>query len=348
MFLIIDGSSLLTTYYYGTLPAEVAKEKDTTKQEKLYHLIRHTRNGIYTNAIAGTLRCILNIIRYQKPSHLAVVLDRSRDTFRRKLYPQYKANRPDRPEPLEQQMRTLKDILTKIGIRVLDSSTYEADDLAASIVKKFESPYEEICVLSKDHDWLQMVGEHTSAWMLQSSEDKVIGLRNKHYASLPTRRLSEYINIPNKTFRFDTDIVYAEEGVYPYQIPDLKALTGDSADNIPGVSGIGPAVATPLLGEYKTVEGIYAAIDGCGNDKEQEDALAEYWKIFLGIRRNPLQKLKDGKENAILSKQLATVVTDIPVLDSMAAYECHVNRKILLSALSHFGINELQEIAEEL
>lgn len=348
MFLIIDGSSLLTLYYYGTLPSVVSAEKDAAKQKKLFHHIRHTRNGIYTNAIAGTLQCILSIIQKQKPQHMAVVLDRSKDTFRRTMYPQYKANRPPKPEPLQQQFATLKKILNKIGILTLDSATYEADDLAGSIVEKFKGPYEDICLLTKDHDWLQLVDEYTFAWMLQSSEEKVIELRNKYYSALPTRSLQDFINIPNKTFRFDKNIVLAEEGVLPCQIPDLKGITGDSSDNIPGIKGVGVSAAAPLLREYGTVEALYREVESCKNNPDEKNQISEYWKVFLGVKRNPFDKISAGKENVFLSKKLATIVRTVPVPDSLKFYEVRLDKQILFSALSYFSLPELQDIAEAL
>ena len=97
MFLVIDGSSMLVTNYYGNLPREIMFEKDEEKKKSYYPKIMHTSKGVYTNAIYGMLRTLLKIIKEQQPEYMAIVFDKSRDTFRRELYAEYKGTRKETP-----------------------------------------------------------------------------------------------------------------------------------------------------------------------------------------------------------------------------------------------------------
>ena len=149
MFLLIDGSSLLTTNFMGNLPPEIKFCKDDDKYDRYADKILHTSNGIYTNGVYSTLMDIMNIIRIHRPEYMAVAFDKTRDTFRRKLYPEYKAQRKPKPECLQQQFTTLKTILNELGIMVLESGDYEADDLIGSVASHFENPFMKIKFLQR-------------------------------------------------------------------------------------------------------------------------------------------------------------------------------------------------------
>ena len=299
--LIIDGSSMLVTHYYGTLPKSVTFEKDPIKRIENYKDIMQTSTGIYTNGVFSMLRTIKNIIDYQKPSHIAVVFDMSRNTFRRDMFEEYKGTRSETPDPLKEQFIIIENILERMGITTLYSEKYEADDYAGTLVRKFEKKIPTI-VMTKDHDYLQLVSENTKAWMVQSTEQKFEEMKEKY----PNPAYDTQPYLPQKVIVFDASVVLAEEGVLPSMIPDLKGIAGDSADNIPGVKGVAKAAA-PLLMEYGSIEKLYERIEIEGKFIE------DYWKDCLDVKKGNYKKLtaEGAKESALLSKKLATIV-DVP------------------------------------
>ena len=202
---------------------------------------------------------------------------------------------------------------------MLYSDDYEADDYAGSLVMKFRSQVP-VVVMTKDHDYLQLVNDeyNVRAWMVQAKQEKADELYEKYYG--PYGLTKKDVNLPEKTFEFTAEHVFAEEGVWPEQITDLKGIQGDTSDNIPGVKGVSSAVP-PLLAEYGTVEAMYEAIHDAETDKKQLKELQDFWKEKLGITRTPYKALtKTGEEGelcgeaaALLSKRLAAIKTDIPL-----------------------------------
>ncbi len=342
MFLVIDGSSMLVTAYHALLPNEIKFERDDEKKKLYYDKIMHNSAGEYTNALYGMTSQLLKIINEQKPEYMAIVFDKSRNTFRRTLYKDYKAQRKKTAEPLSEQFIAMENIIEKLGIKCLYSDTVEADDLAGSIIKKFEGPECSMRFMTKDHDYLQLVSDYTRGWMVQTNKDVVKELEDK-YLSIYGVSIDEF-KLPDKVFEFTTDTVFGEEGVYPEQIPDKKGLCGDASDNIPGVKGVGDSAAIPLLNEYKTIEGIYEAIESCTDEKE-EKALSTSWKE-LGIKRSPLKVLKEGKDIAILSKQLATIKTDAEVPENIDDYKYSIDKSVLKEILEHYEFKSLMNYAE--
>lgn len=332
--IVIDGSSILTTQYYGTLPDPIRYTKSEEMKLMMQPMIRHNSQGVFTNAISGTLNTIFRILQRQQPTYLAVVLDQTRNTFRRELYPQYKGNRKETPAPLKEQIITLQQILTDIGICVLSSSTFEADDLAGSILKRFEGDDLDTFFMTKDHDYLQLVNCYTSGYMLQSS----VGQVEVFYGGITNVPK----NIPYKTILYTTDVVRKMEGVDPNQVPDLKGIAGDSSDNIPGVKGVSTA-AIPLLKKYGSIEGIYSAIALCNNDAKAEKELDASWKTSLGIRGGHVKKFKENKDVALLSKKLATIVTDAPIPRKLSDYAIGFNTAKALSVIDTYELGELKE-----
>lgn len=318
-FVIVDGSSLLSTCYYAVLPREIMFAKTDEEKEKHYGKILHASDGTYTNGIFGVLKATASLLKKQQPEYVAFVFDQTRDTFRRKLYPEYKGTRSATPEPLKQQFVLLEQLLQDIGFKVLYSSEFEADDYAGSLAVKFREQVP-VVVMTKDHDYLQLVNDeyNVRAWMVQSKQEKADELYDKYYAPYGLDRKN--IHLPEKTFEFTADHVFAEEGVWPSQITDLKGIQGDASDHIPGVRGVASA-APLLLGEYGSVEGIYEAIHEAQEDKAALKQLQDFWKNNLGISRSPLKSLTKtgegdelcGEKAAMLSKELATIKTDIPI-----------------------------------
>ncbi len=321
--LLIDGSSLLTTQFYGNLPREILFAKTPEEKEKYYDKIMMTSGGVHTNAVFGFLRTLASILRTQKPQYLAVAWDLTRETFRRKMYAPYKANREETLTPLKEQFGLCQKVLSELSVTQLCSGEFEADDFCGSAASRFESQIP-VRLMSRDHDYLQLVTDRTELWMMQTTEEKAQELFDKYGIS------REDACVPEKTFPFNPARVKAEFGVTPAQIPALKGLMGDSSDNIKGVPGIGPDTAVRLIGEYGSIENLYRAIEGL--DKDQEKALKADWKDRLGLKRSPLTALRKesdtdlvGRKAAELSESLATIRRDAPIPADLSDYALTVH-----------------------
>jgi len=308
---IVDGSSLLTTAFWGTAPTGMQRGKTEEDYKNFYGNLMKTTTGIYTNAVYPMLAQLMKLIREQKPTHMAIVFDKSREgLIRKQWYTGYKANRRITPEALKSQFKVAEGALIKMGFKVFFHDLYEADDFAGSIARKFENQIP-VYLVTKDADYLQLVDDNVKVWMLQKDIQSSQALIDKY--------CQHDLNIPHKTFEYNPFIVFSEYGLWPEQIIDMKAIQGDASDNIPGVNGVSTA-AIPLLQKYKTVEGIYEILDG--KSEEELEAVKEMWKNELGLKRSPIKNLTalndsktnmTAKETALLSKKLATIITDLPL-----------------------------------
>jgi len=350
LLLVIDGASLVATNFYGSIPIYIQNEKDVDKANQLCRKeLRQTKDGTYTNSVASTLATIFGLINFYKPTHVAVCFDKSsKTTFRKMMYPDYKANRATKPDALKEQMDTTRLILKNIGIPSFWADKYEADDLAGSLITHFKHECGKVLFVTKDHDWLQLIDQNVTGIIMQKSEEVAANMRVEYGKFAPENNDATDPFNP-KTYRkcvtFNAEITYIEDGVYPKQIPDLKGLAGDSSDNIPGAKGIGPGTAVPLLQRYHSVEGIYAAIDKCKGDETLLNQLAEDMKTH-GIKRNPLQKLMDGRDAALLSKNLATIVTDIPINFPLDNLKYRLKYDMLQIAVNHYELDEFQYMVD--
>ncbi|MBR3036720.1 MAG: DNA polymerase I [Lachnospiraceae bacterium] len=313
--LLIDGSSLLTTNFFGNLPREILFAKDPSEKEKYYHKIMMTSKGVYTNAVFGFLRTLFKILKDQKPAYLAVAWDLTRDTFRREKYPDYKANRTETMQPLSDQFELCQKVLKRMGVAQFMSETYEADDWCGSLAKKFEQDVP-VKIFTKDHDYLQLVNENTHMWLMHTSAEKTEEMYKKY-------RLPHDLSVPDRAFELDPKLVEEEFGVAAEHINSLKGLQGDPSDNIKGVPGVGPQTAIRLIREYGTVNALYEAIHAAEKTPNGLDALKKDWKERLGIARSPISfLLKEsdtelvGEASARLSEELATMYRDIDLSDT--------------------------------
>lgn len=326
MLLLIDGSSLLSTHYHGNLPRELQGVRDPEARAALYGKILQTSDGKYTNAMFGMLKAILKIIEDQKPSHMAVCWDVTRNTFRRSLATSYKGTRKATDDPLKEQFINMQDLFNEIGIAQLMSrpeadqdNIFEADDYLGSMARKFEGEIPTF-ILTKDNDALQLVSKSTRLWLVTSKADE---LRQLYYPDFAE-------SLPAGVIELTPDLVKAYKGVYPKECIDLKALEGDSGDNIPGVKGVGPKAAIPLIQEYGSIEVLYEMIEDL--DAKEEKELKEFWKTGLGITRAPLANLLKasteeevlGKESAFLSKALGTIHCEIPIDESLEDFKVNI------------------------
>ena len=305
--LIIDGSSLLSTCFYATA-REFLMAKTPEDREKAATRLMQTSTGVYTNGVFTFMKTMLTMIEKQKPSHIAVVWDVSRATFRQDIMSEYKGNRKKTPKPLQEQFKTTQELLQGLFPQFMsnmdDEVLYEADDYAGSLAKKFESEIPVVLYI-KDVDYLQLVSENTRVWLGTNKADE-------YYAELGMN-INDF-NIPSGSFEYTLSTIEEIENLKPYQIIEYKALSGDSADNIPGVKGIGDKASIPLLNEYGNIEAIYDTIENL--DKKEEKELKKFFKESLGISRSPIATLlKEGSIGLESGETLSYNVTKAPETD---------------------------------
>lgn len=335
MFLIIDGSSMLSSSYYGNLPKQILFAKTEEERAKHYNKIMHAPDGTYTNGIFTMLRTVLKILKNQKPDYIAFVFDKTRNTFRRELYADYKGTRGETPVPLKQQFVLAEEMFQEMGFPVFFSDEYEADDFAGSITEKFWQQ-DSIVLMTKDVDYLQLVSDERNvrAWMVQVSQEKADKLFTAYQVD------KKRVHLPDKVFEFTEAYIEGEYGLSSgNMVVDWKALSGDSSDNIPGVKGISDKSAVPLLNEYQTVETLYEALE------EEGSGIEDFWKEFLGLRKGSYKKLTapGAKESALLSKQLATIRRDVPIAAELSDFKCIPSREGFLKIVERFGFQSLKD-----
>ncbi|MBR2131261.1 MAG: DNA polymerase I [Oscillospiraceae bacterium] len=230
-----------------------------------------TRSGIPTNAVYGFIVTLQRLLQEENPEALCVTFDRREPTFRHLAYEGYKAQRKGMPEELAAQMPILKEVLDAMNIPRYELAGFEADDLIGTISRKCEAAGWECVVVTGDKDSLQLITEHTKVKLVSS-----------RMGQTTTKDMN------SETFR-------AEYGFDPIHIIDLKALMGDTSDNIPGVTGVGEKTAMALIQQYQSIDAIYAAMPE------------------VNAKPAMLRKLEAGEESARMSYQLATIVTDAPL-----------------------------------
>lgn len=319
MLLLIDGSSILNSCFFGTVPQEYYRAKTPEEKRFILPRIMQTKTGIFTNGVFSMSKSIKNLVERCKPKYMAVAWDITRDTFRRQIYPEYKANRAETAPELKSQFAIMQEVLRAAGIKQFMDSNIEADDFLGSLSRQFE-PHTPVYIYTKDQDALQLVSDRTRVWLITSKADEM----KKVYG-----RPEGFV--PNGAFEYTPLLVKEVYGLNPSQIIDKKALEGDASDNIPGVRGVGEKAAVPLLQEFSTVEGIYEALE---DEKHFKDVCKD-----LGIRA-PIKSLLEGRETAFLSKTLATIKTDsLPVtLDDL---QLHIDRYALDAKFRELEFNSL-------
>ena len=228
-------------------------------------------DGTPTNGVYGFLAILQKLLAEQQPDALCVTFDRREPTFRHLRYEGYKAQRKGMPEELAAQMPVLKEVLDEMGVKRYELAGWEADDLIGAIARKCEDAGVDCRIVTGDKDSFQLITDRT------------------HVLHVKTRMGQ------TETVEYDPARFRGEYGFEPPRMVDLKALMGDSSDNIPGVPGCGEKTALSLLHSFGTLEGVYAHLDAP--------------EIKPAMR----QKLTDGRESAELSYELATIRTDAPL-----------------------------------
>lgn len=297
--ILVDGSSLLSTSFFGLLPKEYLYAKTKEQKEIALKKVMKTSDGIFTNGVYAMTKSLMRLIQQQKPKYMAIAWDVTRNTFRKALYEEYKAHRKETAPELKSQFQLMQRVLDELGISQFKSAQYEADDYLGSLAKQFNGQVMTF-VLTKDQDSLQLINDTTHVWLTTSKHKDMYSEIGQNYGDY---------KLPNGVFEHTVETIkYFYELDKPSQIIDMKAIEGDKSDNIPGVAGVGSKTVIPLLKEFGTVENLYDSIEPL--DKEKEIELKKLFKE-LGIKRSPLKKLIEGKAYAYLSKQLATINCDI-------------------------------------
>lgn len=239
-----------------------------------------TKEGVLVNAVYGFSRILLTALNDLHPEYVAVAFDHKGPTHRSKEYVDYKAHRPSMPDDLKPQIALVKDVVDALNIPRFELEGYEADDLIGTVTAKLSTDAEiESVIVTGDKDMFQLVDKTTHVWMPARGKQ---GIEETEY---------------------DSAGVEKKMGVKPEQIVDLKALMGDTSDNIPGVRGVGSKTAQTLIQQFGTLEKLYHRVEEIQQSGEK-DAV---------IKGALLQKLSDGKEDAYLSQKLARIDRAVPI-----------------------------------
>jgi DNA polymerase-1 len=240
-FLILDGHSLAYRAFHG-LPVENFA----------------TSSGQHTNAVYGFVSMLVNVLKEQKPSHLVVAFDVSRQTFRSERYPEYKATRAKSPPEFKGQVELIKQVLESLNISVVTAEGFEADDILATLAKSCDFP---VSIVSGDRDSFQLI------------DDRVTIL-------YPRKGMSDLVHMTPAA-------VFEKYGVTPKQYRSLAALVGEASDNLPGVPGVGPKTAAKWIAEFGELEKIIAVADSIGG-KVGEALRAHIDQVQLNYELNRL------------------------------------------------------------
>ena len=226
--------------------------------------------GVHTNAVYGFLNIMFKILEEEKPDYLTVAFDVHAPTFRHKMFEEYKGTRKPMADELRQQVPLIKEMLKAMGITIVEKEGYEADDILGTLSVKAEKEGMDVAVISGDRDLLQLATEHV---MIRIPKTKKTGTEIENYLA---------------------DDVVEKYGVTPKEFIDVKALQGDTADNIPGVPGIGEKTAGALIAKYHSIEAVYEDAPNVKPPRASKN-IVEFW------------------DQAVMSKELATIITDAPV-----------------------------------
>ncbi|MFC4810797.1 5'-3' exonuclease [Paenibacillus sp. GCM10023250] len=227
---------------------------------------RRMADGTPTNAVYGFLQYLFDAVNRFEPTHVLCCWDMGSKTFRTDMYAGYKANRPDAPDDLVPQFSLVKDIVAALGIPNVGLEGYEADDCIGTLANRL-SELGHVYVLTGDQDMLQLVSERIHVAIMKKGRG--------NYAV------------------YDLDFLQTDKGVRPFQIIEMKGLTGDTSDNYPGVKGIGEKTALKLLQEYESIDGILSNLDA--------------------LSKSVKAKIEADLEMLHLSRTLARINVEVPI-----------------------------------
>ncbi|RMF42806.1 MAG: DNA polymerase I, partial [Deltaproteobacteria bacterium] len=267
---------------------------------RAYYAIRHLSNssGVATNAVYGFTQMLLKVLRDHQPDAVAVVFDSKGPSFRKEIYPEYKANRVAMPEDLVPQIPLIKQVVKGFNLPALELPGYEADDIIATLARRAERAGLDVTVVTGDKDLMQIVSEHVR--LLDTMKDQVYGVEE----------VTERFGGPDK-------------------VVEVQALAGDSSDNVPGVPGIGEKTARQLIAEYGSLENLLANAENIRQPKRRENLVNFADQARLSRR---LVQLVDDLDLDIDPATLSLPEPDREALDALfAECEFHNLRKELTS-----------------
>ena len=340
--LIVDGSSLLATSYYASLPRAIRKEKDDEKKEELYPtLLKNDGNGHYCNALELFFHTLFTIMTFQRPSHLVVCWDAGRNTFRKELWQLYKSNRQSTPTPLRQQFELAYEICDQLGIAQVRDSRYEADDFAGTIASKMSSQIP-VRIYTRDKDYFQLINDRVKIWYGMADLKKVKEWRKVHH--MPPC-------LPSRVVLIDRHVLKKEFGYYPESVPMIKCLFGDASDNIPGVSGMGESRSIKLAAHYASLDELYQDVEHAKskNERKNLNRLWRSWGIYVSpytaLTKKATQDRKSAKEMAQICYTLGKIRTDLDLEDcfeqglTLDQFACYFDADQIDATLKNYAID---------
>jgi DNA polymerase-1 len=268
---------------------------------RAYHAIRELSNskGLPTNAIFGFTRMLMKLMEDRSPEYVAMFFDAKGPTFRHEMYKDYKANRPPMPEDMIVQLPYIKEVTAAFNLPILEMQGFEADDLIGTTAHLAEKEGYSVVIVTGDKDFMQLVTDKIAIW--DPMKDSTISLQS----------------------------IKDKFGIEPHQMIDVQGLSGDTADNIPGVPGIGQKTALTLIKTYRSMQGVYEKLDTITKKKQREN-------------------LVNFKKQAFLSRELVTINTRVPVSLDQAKFKVTApERKKLTELFKNLEFRQLQQAFPE-
>ncbi|SFR96026.1 DNA polymerase I [Anaeromicropila populeti] len=278
--------------------------------------------GIHTNAVYGFLNILFKLLDEEQAEYVTVAFDVKHPTFRHEMYQEYKGTRKPMPEELHEQVPIVKEVLQAMNIKILEKPGFEADDILGTLAKTCEASGFEVALVSGDRDLLQLASDKIK---IRIPKTKQSGTEIEDY---------------------NTKQVIEKYGITPAQIVDLKGLMGDTADNIPGVPGVGEKTALKILTSFQTIENAYAHVDEITPNRAKEALknhyeLAQLSKVLATIKTDcPLDfEMKDGKIENIYNEKAYQKLKELEFKSLLSRFDCEVS--------SNENIEDIFELAAE-
>ncbi len=268
---------------------------------RAYHAIRDLTNskGLPTNAVFGFTRMLIKLMEDRSPQYIGMFFDAKGPTFRHDMYKEYKANRPPMPEDMAMQIPYIKEITAAFNLPIIEMQGYEADDLIGTLARAAEKEGYEVIMVTGDKDFMQLVTDKAAIWD------------------------------PMKENTIDLKTIREKFGIEPHQMIDVQGLSGDTADNVPGVPGIGQKTALDLIKTYHSMQQLYEKLETITKKKQREN-------------------LENFKDQAFLSRKLVTIDTAVPVDVELAEFKVSAPDKKKLGELyKNLEFRQLQQSVPE-
>ena len=285
--LLIDGNSIMNRAFYGIMGSKVLTSDD----------------GKYTNALYGFLAIMFKNMEEVNPDYMMIAFDsKTAANVRKQQYSGYKASRHGMPEELAYQMSQIKELLTAMNISYIELPDFEGDDIIGTAAKRFANEETEVYLLSGDRDLFQLI------------QDNII-------MRIPRTKMGK-----TETEIYDVEKINEEMGLTPTELIDLKALMGDSSDEIPGCPGVGQKTATKLLQTYRTVDKLYEAIENGEADKDVKGKVRE--------------NLIANKELVYISKDIGKIKLNANITENVEDFKVKEwNKEEVIKLFKHYRFN---------